>query len=78
MINDIEKRLDKVFCEVLGIERVEKNLSQKNCSVWDSVNHLNLILALESEFGVLFEPEEIATMRDRDAVLAALTKKVSL
>jgi len=78
MINNIEKRLDKVFCEVLGIECVEKNLSQKNCATWDSVNHLNLILALESEFGVLFEPEEIAAMRDRDAVLAALTKKVSL
>ena len=30
---------------------------------WDSVEHLNLILALEMQFGIEFEPEEIEQMK---------------
>ena len=32
-------------------------------SDWDSVEHLNLILALEMQFGIEFEPEEIEQMK---------------
>lgn len=62
MNNDIDTRLKKVFQETLGLENVPAELSQTNCPEWDSVSHLNLILALEAEFGVFFEPEEIAAL----------------
>lgn len=68
MNNDISPRLENVFKTTLGIETVPAGLSQKNCEAWDSVNHLNLILALEAEFGVAFEPEEIAAMQDLETV----------
>ena len=68
MNNDISPRLENVFKTTLGIETVPAGLSQKNCEAWDSVNHLNLILALEAEFGVTFEPEEIAAMQDLETV----------
>lgn len=76
MNDDIEKRLDKVLRETLGLDSVCENLSQKNCDAWDSVNHLNLILALEAEFGIEFSPEEIAGAQSRAAVLATLTQKI--
>ena len=75
MNNDIETRLEKVFRETLGLERVPAELSQSNSPAWDSVGHLNLILALEAEFGVFFEPEEIAALRTLADVRAALEKK---
>lgn len=78
MNNSLEDRLDKVFTTTLGLAKVGKNLSQKNCASWDSVNHLSLILALESEFGIQFEPEEIATMLTRADVLSVIEKKISL
>lgn len=76
MNNDISPRLENVFKTTLGIETVPAGLSQKNCEAWDSVNHLNLILALEAEFGVAFEPEEIAAMQDLETVKKQLAAKL--
>lgn len=76
MNNDISPRLENVFKTTLGIETVPAGLSQKNCEAWDSVNHLNLILALEAEFGVTFEPEEIAAMQDLETVKKQLAAKL--
>lgn len=72
--DDIDARLEKVFRETLGIERVPAELSQKNCPAWDSVSHLSLILALEAEFGVFFEPEEIASLRTFSAVRERISR----
>lgn len=71
----MNQRLEKVFRETLGIESVPATLSQKKCAEWDSVNHLNLILALEAEFSVTFEPEEIAAMQDFETVASLLRTK---
>ena len=76
MNNDISVRLDAVLKSTLDLDNVPAGLSQKNCAAWDSVNHLNLILALEAEFGVAFEPEEIAAMQDLDAVKNLLAAKL--
>lgn len=76
MNNDISPRLENVFKTTLGIETVPAGLSQKNCEAWDSVNHLNLILALEAEFGVAFDPEEIAAMQDLETVKKQLAAKL--
>lgn len=58
-----------VFKRVLNITYVPDNLSQQNCENWDSLRHLNLIVELEDAFDVSFEPEDIAEMKDLDAVL---------
>ena len=76
MSNAISIRLETVFKSTLGIDAVPAGLSQKNCEAWDSVNHLNLILALETEFGVTFEPEEIAAMQDLSAVESQIRTKI--
>jgi acyl carrier protein len=41
---------------------------------WDSVVHLNLILALESEFGVRFETSEIPNLLTVGKLRARLEK----
>jgi acyl carrier protein len=43
---------------------------------WDSVQHLNLILALEEEFGVKFEPEDMENMQTIGQVTQAVTNKL--
>ena len=53
----------KTVSDVLAIE-VDENTSQKNCDKWDSLQHLNIVVALEDAFDVSFEPEEIASMKN--------------
>ena len=43
---------------------------------WDSMRHLNLIVELESEFCVEFEPEEIAEMKDYERIKSLLYSKL--
>ena len=54
---------------------LDSGCSQTNCKKWDSMNHLNLIVELEMEFGASFEPEEIARMVDFAAVCEILKAK---
>jgi acyl carrier protein len=44
---------------------------------WDSVQHLNLVLALEEEFGVKFEPEDMEKMQTIGQVTQVVTDKLS-
>ena len=43
---------------------------------WDSVQHLNLILALEQKFNVAFEPEEMDHMNSLKDILRLVESKV--
>jgi acyl carrier protein len=41
---------------------------------WDSLGHLNLIVALEEEFDIAFEPEDIAKMTSVQIIADKITE----
>jgi acyl carrier protein len=51
--------------------------STENIEAWDSVHHLNLILAFEQEFGIQFEPQEIDRMIGVKQIVEVLESKLS-
>lgn len=70
---------DKVLAlmaESFNVERtlINEETSQKNLTAWDSLRHLNLIVALEDEFEVCFEPEQIAIMTSFSVIIEELNK----
>ena len=48
-----------------------------NIDVWDSVQHLNLVLAVEQQYDLQFEPEEIEAMKTLGGIAAAVDRKRS-
>jgi len=58
----MKERILDVLKRTLEIDNADENTSQKNCSKWDSIHHLSLVIELETEFDVSFEPEEIGEM----------------
>lgn len=54
---DIRERLVQTFEDILG-ERVKPDHLDSALAAWDSLAHLNLILALEEEFEVDIPPED--------------------
>jgi acyl carrier protein len=58
------------------IERVSGTSSPDTIDTWDSLQHLNLILELEMQFGVKFTPKEISAMTSIGSVVAALDIKL--
>lgn len=71
----MKEKILKVVSQVLKTE-VDENTSQKNCSQWDSLHHLNLIIELEMEFDVSFEPEEIASMKSVAIIEEMIMSKI--
>lgn len=68
-------RIIEIVKATFDVTDVSINLSQKNCERWDSINHLNLVVALEAEFDVSLEPEEIADMKTLDDIKRILSEK---
>ncbi len=73
----MNERIVNVMKEVFGVSAIAETASQENLDKWDSLNHLNLIVGLEDEFGVTFEPEEIAEMKDYKTVEVMVNKKLA-
>jgi len=44
---------------------------------WDSIQHLNLVLALEGKYGIQFEPEEMQRMKNLGEIASLLEDKIS-
>jgi acyl carrier protein len=57
-------RLTKCFVESLGIpiESVTDELTYNSIKQWDSVGHMALVAALEGEFNVMLDTDEIIGM----------------
>ena len=65
-MSDARTRLTQVISQVLGVEpaSISDASSPATIPAWDSVNHLNLVMALESEFGLSLSPEDALAMND--------------
>ena len=73
-----EERMRVVLSSVLKVpqQRITADASQLTIGEWDSVAHMRLILAIESEFGVSFDPDEIAGLTSVSAIQAFLAREV--
>lgn len=59
---DLDAELRRVVAAVLGLApaQVGPETSKDTVGAWDSLRHMNLILALEEAFGVTIPDEEAA------------------
>ena len=55
---------------------INKKLNIKNIKKWDSVNHIELILILESLFKIKIDPEVSFTLNSYKEILNYLTKTI--
>ena len=79
MTSPLLDRVRTIAADVLQLpaSQISEQSSSQNISTWDSVHHLNLVLALEQEFNLQFEPEEIDQMNSIQQILAVLGGKGS-
>jgi len=57
----VEVRIKQVMSDVFNIDinSINDTSSPDNIENWDSLKHMNLIIALEEEFGIIFDDQEI-------------------
>lgn len=71
----MEDKIIAIMKTVFNTEDINAVTDQNNCEKWDSLHHLNLIVALEAAFDMEFEPEEIAEMKSVEAVKKIIESK---
>jgi acyl carrier protein len=55
----MQQDLTEVIKNVLDVDSVSEDDSMQTIKSWDSLRHLNLVMAIEERFGITFDPDEI-------------------
>jgi len=62
---EIDSRLRQIFASLFQVapENIHDSLARGEFGPWDSLQHLNLVLAIEEEFQIQLQPEQIEAMK---------------
>jgi len=65
-----------IASDIFGIpaDGITAESSPETIENWDSMQHLNLVLAIEEKFGVQLDPEDVEQMKTIGAVAALVEK----
>jgi acyl carrier protein len=78
MNNAVFARIQRIVADVfsLPVDGITTDSSPDTMEMWDSLQHLNLVLAIEQEFDVVFTPEQIEEMLSVELIVALLEEKL--
>jgi acyl carrier protein len=69
------EKLTKVFADTFGVEENEvQNLQYQGIEQWDSVGHMTLIAAIEDEFAIEMDTDDIIDMSSFEKAKEIVTK----
>jgi len=76
---DILSELQPVFDDVFGDEsvRLSADTTSDDIASWDSVAHVSLIIAAETQFGIMFDPDEIMDMENVGVLVSTIQSKIA-
>ena len=75
---EVYERLNNVFRDVFDDESivVKPETTSKDIEDWDSLEHINLIVAVENEFGIKFNMGEVTTMKNVGEMVDIILSRV--
>lgn len=56
-------------------DQIHEDASPQTISHWDSLSHMNLVIALEEAFAIQFQDQEIVQMTSYEAILSKVSLK---
>ena len=73
----MEEKIFEIISIIMetNIELININSSSQNIDNWDSLHHMQLILAIEEEFNLEFSDQEIISMVDAQKIISVLQAK---
>ena len=75
---EVYERLNNVFRDVFDDESiiVKPETTSNDIEDWDSLEHINLIVAVENEFGIKFNMGEVTTMKNVGEMVDIILSRV--
>mgnify|MGYP006150100375 CR=1 FL=1 len=71
-------KINEIIIEILKVseEDTHQNLGMDDVSNWDSLTHMNLIVAIEVEFGIEISGDDIAEMTSFESIKKIVAKYI--
>ncbi|MEC1715547.1 acyl carrier protein [Schinkia azotoformans] len=77
MNKNIKQKIDEILQEVFEIESVDESLlSRESNATWDSLKHLEIIMAIEEEFDIRFSAIEVTEVVNASDLYKIVEKKL--
>ena len=72
------KKLNEIFCQVFDEDdlQISPEMTANDVDGWDSLSHINLIVAVENAFKIRFNQKELLTFKNIGALLASIESKI--
>ena len=79
MDNKLEKRIKDIISTVfeIPIEEINDNSSPDTIESWDSLEHMNLVVAMEEEFSIQLSDRESLDMMNYSLIRAIVIDKLN-
>lgn len=76
---DIYIKAREIFCQIMEVssDTLPEEITPDTVGNWDSLRHLNLILALENEFSIEFDEDEIDDLLSLDAFVRSINHSIA-
>ncbi|HOW58890.1 MAG TPA: acyl carrier protein [Candidatus Omnitrophota bacterium] len=76
---ELKDQLNQVFCEVFDNDEIaiRPEMTANDIDGWDSLSHVNLIVAIEAKFKIKFSTKELLTFKNIGDLLTAVQSKIS-
>jgi len=74
----LEVRVKKVISQVFNVpaESINENTSPDTLKKWDSLGHMNLVIALEEEFGITLSEQQIIEILNYPLIVHTIKEAV--
>ena len=74
-----QEKLNAIFCEVFDDEdiSIQPAMTANDVDGWDSLSHVNLIVAIETKFGIRFSHKEVLTFKNVGDLLNCIERKLA-
>lgn len=77
---NIRKKLNDVFIDIFDDENIiiDEKTSSEDIDGWDSLEHINLIVAVEQKFNIKFSMKDVISMNNVGDMMNIISSKIYL
>lgn len=69
-----KERFGKIIMDVFEVDSVDESMTRENTEKWDSLLHLTLVTAIEDEFDIMLDTEDILNLNSYASGLEIIAK----
>ena len=77
---DVQEKVIQVLVNILQVspDKISTKTTSDDIEKWDSLNHINMIQALEQEFGIRYDQEQMVSMLSVEEIIEATKENLGL